>query len=159
MFSFDGREVEVSNTTDGGVLPDGQYNVIADDWCFRDSAAGNRYFEITFSVVTGQYAGWKAWAKFSLEHPDPEVVQRARKDLARLLVQGFGIPPVFQSPDELMRRGCVITTKQREYNGKTYVDIKRYAKASEAAVSASTATPATPSRPVSRTEANEIAPF
>lgn len=127
MYNFDGRNVDL----DAGAatpLPNGDYLVVVEDWVVKESKAGNQYLELVLNVENGPHEGWKVWVKFNLWNSNPEAVDIARGELARLCVHGIGMEPVFQTPDELLGKRFIATTKQREHNGTTYVDVKKYSK-------------------------------
>lgn len=83
QLSFDATRVEPDNGPE--TVPAGWYIVSADESMIRPTKDGaNAYTQFRFSILDGQYKGRKLFARFNLQHANPQTSEIAQRGLSAL---------------------------------------------------------------------------
>ena len=92
------------------LLPDGEYAVRIVSVVEKTAKTGTPYWNIEFTIESGDYAGRKVWDKLFFT---PKTMNRVKFVAHRLGVDTTGETEF--SPNDLTNRTCIITLLQEEY--------------------------------------------
>ena len=123
-FHIDLTEVE---DTSGSFepIPEGTYELMAEDWEKKISKAGNKYLKVTYRVQGENYANRVVWENFTISGANPTVgISRLKQ---WMVATGSDATELNQDAvNNLMMETFMakIGIEKREYNGTEYVDNK-----------------------------------
>lgn len=123
--NFDANSVEPAQPM--SVLPKGRYNAEITDSEMKDTASGGgQYLQLEFTIIDGEYAGRKQWARLNLVNPNKTAEDIARRELSAIC-HAVGVLKVGDS-QELHNRPLQIdvTVEKRKDNGEEANRIKGY---------------------------------
>jgi len=106
-------------------IPEGTYELMAENWEQKISKAGNTYLKVTYRVQSENYANRVVWENFTISGANPKVgISRLNQ---WVIATGGKDPELTRDVmDNLMLQNFMakIGIEKREYNGKEYVDNK-----------------------------------
>ena len=121
--------IDLSTVEDTGgsfePIPEGTYELMAEDWEQKISKAGNKYLKVTYRVQGENYANRVVWENFTISGANPKVgISRLNQ---WVIATGGKDPELTRDVmDNLMLQNFMakIGIEKREYNGTEYVDNK-----------------------------------
>ncbi len=106
-------------------IPEGTYELMAENWEQKISKAGNTYLKVTYRVQSENYANRVVWENFTISGANPKVgISRLNQ---WVIATGGKDPELTRDVmDNLMLQNFMakIGIEKREYNGTEYVDNK-----------------------------------
>jgi len=106
-------------------IPEGTYELMAEDWEQKISKAGNKYLKVTYRVQGENYANRVVWENFTISGANPTVgISRLKQ---WMVSTGSDATELNQDAvNNLMMETFMakIGIEKREYNGTEYVDNK-----------------------------------
>lgn len=121
--NFDAETEEPSQ--DFSAIPDGRYPVmLTESEEVKNSSSEGSHLKLTFQVIDGPYKGRLLWHRLNLKNQSQQAVQIARGQLSSICRAVNVLKP--RDSSELHNLPLEVRVEQREYDGKTYNDIKAF---------------------------------
>lgn len=123
---FDATDVQPLAPMD--VLPKGRYLAEITDSEMKPTKAGDgQYLQLEFTVLDGEFAGRKQWARLNLDNANETAVSIAKQELSAIC-HSVGVMRVTDSIDLHGRPLYIdVTVEKRKDNGEDSNRIKGYA--------------------------------
>lgn len=121
--NFDAEQVDPAK--DFEALPPGKYPAMVTESEEVDNSSGKgSHLKLTLQVTDGQFKGRLLWHRLNLKHENPKTVQIARGELSSICRAVGVLKP--RDSSELHNLPMVVRVDVREYEGRTYNDVKGF---------------------------------
>lgn len=110
---------------DFDAVPAGDYEVMISESERVENSSGNGWhLKLTLTILDGQYKGRLLWHRLNLDNPNAQAVQISRGQLSAICRAVGVLTP--KDSSQLHNLPMVAKVSVREYEGKTYNDVKSF---------------------------------
>lgn len=110
-------------------IPAGEYRAVISNAEWKRTKAGTgRYLELTFQIIEGPHQNRLLWSRLNLDHPNPDAVEFAKRELAAIC-RAVGV----EIPEESARLLNIpltikVSCKTSNYSGELENRIRAYSR-------------------------------
>ena len=128
---FDDFNIDLSDVSESGLPPAGNYTAVVEDAVIKDTKAGTgQYLNVRWKIVGGDHAGSSFFSMYNFKNPNPKAEQIGKGQL-KTIMRLAGKDPTKVNPSLLQgcRVGVTIAIENDDYGDK--VKITKYSAPSE----------------------------